>query len=308
MDWANTHTLGMESPDLLYSADGKQPGYYVPSNPGFWYRELLDARYAGLQFVLPNVYGPDVQPGTPALPALEQALDQIGGGIQVGMVTDSWAWGKPYWGSLMDPAPDLNQLEESAQRIYQTEWKPFFSEIAPRHWYRRDGRPLIYFYNAGTLLPKSQVPALLQRMSALFQADFGVAPFLVVDHGYQAPSAGDGQFRWYTLDLPGQLSRNVNASGLVLDNFMVRWDSTGRDFPGKILTPTLNPRRPVYKGPEVLEQALASSQDADLAFIATWNDLGEGTGFNRNYDYYYQGRWLEPDAFMTITRNAQCAP
>ena len=33
---------------------------------------------------------------------------------------------------------------------------------------------------------------------------------------------------------------------------------------------------------------------------------GEGTGINRNYDYYYQGQWLPPNAFMSLLRDAQC--
>jgi hypothetical protein len=40
--------------------------------------------------------------------------------------------------------------------------------------------------------------------------------------------------------------------------------------------------------------------------IATWNDLGEGTGITRNYDYYHQGEWLPPDTFMSRLRAAQC--
>jgi hypothetical protein len=39
--------------------------------------------------------------------------------------------------------------------------------------------------------------------------------------------------------------------------------------------------------------------------IATWNDLGEGTGIHRNYDYYAGGRWLEPDHFMRLIRSSQ---
>ena len=42
------------------------------------------------------------------------------------------------------------------------------------------------------------------------------------------------------------------------------------------------------------------SRDADLLVFATWNDLGEGTGLNRAYDYWYLGRWLEPDYFIRM--------
>ena len=52
---------------------------------------------------------------------------------------------------------------------------------------------------------------------------------------------------------------------------------------------------------------LTSSLDAHIAVIATWNDLGEGTGIERNYDYYGGGAWLPPTAFMGLTRASQCS-
>jgi hypothetical protein len=51
---------------------------------------------------------------------------------------------------------------------------------------------------------------------------------------------------------------------------------------------------------------LAESENADLATIGTWNDLGEGTGIERNYDYFVAGSWLPPHAFMRLVRAAQC--
>ncbi len=66
MDWANTHALGMAVPHPLLG-NGPAPGgaggasasagFYSPSEPGFWRRELLDAKYAGLQFLMLNTYG-----------------------------------------------------------------------------------------------------------------------------------------------------------------------------------------------------------------------------------------------------------
>jgi hypothetical protein len=306
MDWANTHVLGMNSPDELYGFGTNPKGYYRPDNPGFWYRELLDARYAGLQFILPNVYGPDVQPSAGAISALRSALAKLGGGTRVGLFTDTWAWGKPYWGSLMRPVPDLGQVEDSAKRIYQTEWKPFFSGIEKEDWYKIQGQPLIYFYNSGTLRPGPQISAVIEKMKELFFADFGVGPYVVLDHGYTIPHRPEGLFKWYTLDLPRYVSRYTTDAGLKLANFMVKWDSTGRDFPDQIYSPKLSPNRPMIKGPEVLEQVLKDSEDTRIAFIATWNDLGEGTGINRNFDYYYQGKWLPPDYFLKIIRASQC--
>jgi hypothetical protein len=54
-----------------------------------------------------------------------------------------------------------------------------------------------------------------------------------------------------------------------------------------------------------LRKVLKESEDAEALVIATWNDLGEGTGINRSYDYYFRGQWQRPDYFMRVTRKAQ---
>jgi len=166
MDWANTHAWGMSALDPIYGFGSSAAGYYAPTNVGFWMRELLDARFAGLEFVLPNVYGFDIQPSTGQLQNLEAALtaiDAMGAGIRVGLFADTWAWGKAPGGPLMNPAPDLSMTESAAQRIYDVQWKPFFQGISKTHWYTVDGAPLIYFYNAGSLQPTSGASAVLAR-------------------------------------------------------------------------------------------------------------------------------------------------
>jgi hypothetical protein len=309
MDWANTHAWGMSRPDAIYASAAGATGYYVPTNEGFWLRELLDARYAGLEFMLPNVYGPDVQPGTGEVANLEAALtaiDAMGGGMRVGLFNDTWAWGKPAGGALMNPAPDLSVTETAAQRIYSVEWKPFFGGISRPHWYTVGGAPLVYFYNAGTLTPGTGLSAVLARMKQLFQADFGVTPFVVVDRGYGATASGDGQFVWDTFKNDPMTHMATAAGvtgGLTFDNTMVKWDSLGRDMPGAIATPTTR----ILKGPQILAQVLQASAGANLLLLETWNDLGEGTGITRNYDYYDQGAWLTPDVFMNAIRATQCS-
>jgi hypothetical protein len=309
LDWANTHAFGMESQDPIYGATAGATGYYAPDNSGFWLRELLDARYAGLQFMLPNVYGFDIQPSTGATQALEAALvaiDGMGGQMRVGLFNDTWAWGNAAGGPLMNPAPDLSNTDAAAQQIYSVEWKPFFSAISKPHWYTVNGAPLIYFYNAGTLLPTSGASAVIAQMKALFQADFGVTPFVVVDRGYGATTSGDAQFVWDTFkNFP---TTNLGTAttvtgGLTFDNSMVKWDSLGRDTPGAIATA----QNLIVKGPEIMEKVLGASSGANLLLLETWNDLGEGTGITRNYDYYEKGSWLPPSVFMDAIRASQCS-
>jgi Domain of unknown function (DUF5010) len=309
LDWANTHAFGMVDPDPIYGPSPSTTGYYAPGNTGFWLRELLDARYAGLQFMLPNVYGYDIQPSTGEAQALEAALlqiDAMGGGMRVGLFNDTWAWGEPAGGTLMNPAPSLSDTDDAAQRIYAVEWKPFFSAVSPPHWYTVNGAPLIYFYNAGTLVPTSGASAVIAEMKQLFEADFGVTPFVVVDTGYGATTSGDGQFGWdtFTNDPSTHLGTETTATGgLTFDNSMVKWDSLGRDDPGAIA----NAQTLIVKGPEILEQILGASAGANLLLLETWNDLGEGTGITRNYDYYENGSWLPPSVFMDAIRASQCS-
>jgi hypothetical protein len=309
MNWANTHALGMDAPHPLLGmaggagGTGKGGGFYVPSEPGFWRRELLDAKYAGLQFLMLNTYGPDIEGGK--LAPLAKALASDEHPIQIALFDDTWTWGQPYFGEFWKQKPDLMDAEKAAKTLYEAKWKPFFQQIDKKHWYRFNGRPLIYFYNSGTLEPRERSAAVLAKMKARFKADFGEEPFVDVDSAYFAdqdmPRVADARFTWMTFNLPDKRSRS-RLNGHVIDHAMVRWDSVGRDRPGEIA----NKSDRIVKDGVLLQQVLASSSDADLLILATWNDLGEGTGLNRNYDYYAGGRWLEPDYFMRLIRASQC--
>ncbi|HEY6078611.1 MAG TPA: DUF5010 domain-containing protein, partial [Polyangiaceae bacterium] len=297
MDWANTHSPGMNRPHQLLAFGAEPDGYYNPANPGFWRRELLDARWAGLQFLLLNTFGPDMG----ALPAAVQALDSIGGGIQVALFDDTWGWGKG--GQPWSQLPSFDDTEGAVQLIYQ-KWQAFYRAIPSQHWYRYGGKPLIAFYNAGTLQPANKSAATLARLKQLFLAEFGEEPFLAVDSAFfqdtSTPNVADAQFRWNTFS-NNEMSLS-NMRGVSFAHFMSKWDSLNRDHAGQIATASDQ----IIKGPELLERYLADSATAHLALIATWNDLGEGTGVARNYDYYYQGAWLPPHAFMGRIRAAQC--
>jgi hypothetical protein len=61
----------------------------------------------------------------------------------------------------------------------------------------------------------------------------------------------------------------------------------------------------LVKGATVLKQVLDGTTESDILVLATWNDLGEGTGINRCYDYYLDGEWKQPDYFMQYIRRSQ---
>jgi hypothetical protein len=302
MDWANTHAWGMDSFDQTYASPGTTTGAYNPNSVGFWQRELLDARHAGLQFILPNEYGTD----TADLTFLEQALvaiDGMGGGIKVGLFDDTSAWG-----AGLGPAPSLTDTQAAATAIYQKQWQPFFKTITQSHWYTVKGtnKPLIYFYNAGTLQPASGMNAVLGAMKTMFMADFGVTPYVVLDTGYGTASSADGTFTWDTFKYASNnLGTWPGAGGLTLTTSMVKWDSLGRDSRGTISDGSA--AQNIHKDTSILQSVLSATSSDDILVLETWNDLGEGTGITRNYDYYFNGAWQTPDVFLNLIRAAQCS-
>ena len=317
MDWANTHTHGMDTPDALYGFGASSTGIYNSStNAGFFYRELLDARHAGLQFFLANAYGPDLKAPNGSLTNLVSALNQIhtegyDNTVKMALMDDTWGWGNygttPWNVKPILSTPGTNNVNTvtAASKIYLNKWKPFFSAIPRQDWYTFQGRPLIYFYNAGTLQPSLNAPSVIQEMKDYFYTDFGVQPWVVVDVGFANGSdiSADSQFTWSTFNMTDKKSRST-LSGVTLDHAMVKWDPIGRDTSGD-KTRIANSGDKIIKGGELLQQILDGSEDADILVLGTWNDLGEGTGINRSYDYYYQGNWLPPNYFMNKIRHSQ---
>jgi hypothetical protein len=155
------------------------------------------------------------------------------------------------------------------------------------------------------LKPENKSAATLSRLRDLFKAEFKEDPFLAIDRAFfQDPetlNVADAQFQWNTFQAADGLSK-YQMKGVTFDHFMAKWDPVGRENTGR---PATSGDR-LVKGPQLLEKSLAASESANLAMMATWNDLGEGTGLTRNYDYYYQGEWLPPNAFMSRIRASQC--
>jgi hypothetical protein len=308
MDWANTHAHGMTAGHPLFAFDATPTNYYNPRNAGWWYRELQDAAWAGLQFFLLNTYGPDLGGAPDQLAMLSAALTKAGPAVKIALFDDPWAWGQGSSPPPFKARPNMSDTESAAQAIYTAKWKPFYSRIDRQYWYQFQNRPFIYFYNAGTLNPLNVSAAVVARLKQLFAADFGVTPFVAVETAYfqdpAMPGVADSQFTWNTLGNGNGGKPSVSTlGGVTLDHFMVKWDTVGRDRPGAIATASDR----IIKSTSVLSDRLASAAAADIAVVATWNDLGEGTGIERNYDYFIAGAWSPPTAFMGVTRAAQCS-
>lgn len=308
MSWANNHAPGMDRPAEICRMQDGDNGYYEPRNPGFWFMELLDARYAGLQFLLPNVYGPDLKDGS--IDNLCKALAQIDGmgldkTVKIGLFDDTWTWGKPYFDKFWKQIPDMGDTEACAKLLYDAKWKPFFSAVPRKHWYLFKGRPVIYFYNADTVMDPSSCAQVFKIMRKMFKDDFGIEPYLCADHvfwGEGADEVVDNRFRWYSLG-KGLDKASVTMKDVTLTHAMVRWDSTARE--NKERERAAAPKDKIWKDDAILKDLLNMSQESDLLVIATWNDLGEGTGINRCYDYYWDGQWRKPSHFMELIRSSQ---
>jgi hypothetical protein len=304
MDWANNHAIGMESGNGLYGG-----GLYDRGNVSFYQTELMDARYAGLQFFLPDIYGWEMGEGD--IDRLKTALDNIAAGgiasqVKVGMFDDSWGWGQ-----RSQAVPDMTNTVTASDYIFNNKWAPYFDKIPDAYRYKVGGKPLIYLYSAGNILNANDYN-VFARLKTLFQARYGVLPYLVVDVAYWNASGAanmatvaDNQFTWRpATNLPNGNSSTFTQGGITLTHSMPRWDPVERDSNGDV-NRVANSSDGIIKGAQYLQNALTSSQSSNLLVFATWNDLGEGTGINRTRDYYDQGNWLAPTYFMDQIRASQ---
>ena len=115
-----------------------------------------------------NSYGPDIAANPGPLELLAEALRLSGGPVGIALFDDTWYWGRPNADPPWDTIPDLANTEQAAQTLYNAKWRPFFRRVPRANWYLTNGRPFIYFYNAGTLVPRNVSAAVIARMKALF--------------------------------------------------------------------------------------------------------------------------------------------
>ena len=125
MDWANTaRSRNVQQPHALLGIRERNAGYYTPTEPGFWRRELLDAQYAGLVSDAEHVRTRYRR--RQARAARARRLASIDHPIQIALFDDTWTWGQPYFGEFWKQKPDLMDAEKAANTLYETKWKPFF--------------------------------------------------------------------------------------------------------------------------------------------------------------------------------------
>ena len=172
-----------------------------------------------------------------------------------------------------------------------------------------NGKPLVYFYNSGRLSPNDKGAAVVEEIKNMFKQDFGVRPFVVQDQGFAPDSNTDITFQWDPLGNIDRISKSEGAQGFKLLHVLPKFDAMGRSHPGALAGAFENAPDNDYrviKDFTLLRSALANANGYDLMSIGTWNDLGEGTGVGRNYDYAIKGNIVTPLYFMNIMRKIQC--
>jgi len=120
--WANTHAPGMYFKDPIMSFDDAGSGYYNYSNAAYYYMELMDARYAGIQALMPNVYGRECLPDSLEMKALSEALIKIekegwDNPVKIALMDDTWMWGRPWHGPEFSKAPNLADTVKAAHTL-----------------------------------------------------------------------------------------------------------------------------------------------------------------------------------------------
>jgi hypothetical protein len=308
--WANNHVPGMTEASTLLGFGTEKKGFYnAKENPGFWVRELLDGRSAGLDYFLLNANGPDDYASSLTnLAKAYEALDAQGETSLpgIGLFDDTWAWGKKHVkGTPWEEAPDCSEPEAAAEKIFTYKWSPIFEVIPEKHWFRFKGKPVIGFYNAGTIKNREHSSEVVTRIKGKFKKRFGVEPMLLIDSAYfvdkKMAQVADAMFKWNTFRLEGGISRDLGTLSYV--HAMPRWDSVSRDS-GSVERAAKESDR-IVKDDELLIKILNETISDDMVTLGTWNDLGEGTGVNRSYDYWWDGRWHSPDHFLKLMQRSQ---
>lgn len=124
-----------------------------------WKRELTDAKWAGLDFLLLSVSGRELLPEQ--LRPLLNALGSLNDPVKLGLFDRS--------------APATMTLAD-----YEAKWQPFFRQVDRHHWYRFEGKPFVYLGGDGhgATVASSEIPA---EIKARFETDHGESPFLCLE-------------------------------------------------------------------------------------------------------------------------------
>lgn len=298
-EFSNQHVYGegFNGPDAYYNN-----GYYNGfTNQAYWETELTDARWAGLDFVAPNDYGDQIAAGQNVAGLINNALSAIGGGIKIGYFDDTSGYSR----YSVQP-PSLSDTEGAASYIFEGKWQQWFDNLSRDNWYMYNSKPYIQMYNAGLLLSYDAMSAVLARLKQKFSDMYGVEPFVNLDVAWPGDGNEDAVFTWYSY---GTSPSQTNTNGVSAGHFFARQDRVQRD--ANTATAIAHGSsdangNPIVKDGSWLQSGLDQTSGDSIVTMATWNDIGEGTGIGRQYDIWFNGAWQTPDTFIRQIRTSQC--
>ncbi len=273
--WYNVYTgQHFVDPDHTDALTDHPPDAYL-SNYSWtevaWHRrELLDMMAAQIDIVLPVYWGSDQEaywsvPGLQNLVTAEQQL--IGEGIappKIGMFYDTTALQQQNGG--VKP----NLTTPAGKALFYDMIADFYHLVPSSLWARVDGRPLIWLYTSEYVTAYDQ--STFNYVTQQFQAEFGVAPYIVREASWQGVTT-DGAYYW-GVALNGPMTvGHVGSLGPGYDETAVY----GRP----------NPRVRDRECGEFYADGweIIRSSGVTLLGIETWNEFHEGTDIAPSREY-----------------------
>ncbi|MDO8587904.1 MAG: DUF5010 domain-containing protein [Armatimonadota bacterium] len=300
-------------------------GYYSSRNVDWWEGVFQDMKLAGVDVAALICWG-DV-PGQPWFQTsvlstyMVPALARSGVGVKIAMFDDTTSetclWN--YNNGRGWQADDLMPLSDSANwaYFYDMKAKPFFQAIPQKYWathnglpLEQGGRPVIYTYGAGWFTDVStHGAALWQYVKTSFARDFkdanggDITPFVIHESSWYnggGGSTGDGRYSWgaavggpYMYQVGGYYTCGIGAG---YDDRVIRSPGTYTDRQRQqTLVQWYNG---TYSSRKVW--------DSNMLTVETWNELWEGSGIERCYNYpdpWNPGTYLSETFYIDTLHN-----
>lgn len=306
--------------------------FYSAASPAWYDWQLDDLDAAGMDYMFPVSWGSGAQlPSyfrqSNAVPLLCQAIArrsqanawQRGRAIRVGLYDDTFGElteynfdQNPHSGDFTHPAMPLD-VGTGVEYIYNRKIKPFFQAVPRALWATHNGdaapdganggtgRPLVlnfiyrdHYTNPQGGNPLGHGPEVYRRIKQLFEADFGVEPFIVLSwdwyndqavQGLDWSGAADAECIYGAAGTAGTQTYTMN--GYTISNLgpgrahasngtpvfeQVRWgDADGSDD---------------HREDQWLRDNFAKiPQGVNLVVLESWNELFEGSSLSRCEDF-----------------------
>ena len=274
---SRAHVIDGDGSDALttHPADMDNISYKRAS----WHKaQLEDMVDAGVDFLMPVYWGVPGKHngwsfvGLPPLVAAHDALQKEGIDVPaIGMFYDTSIL--RHNGFIKDGQRyHVDLTTDFGKEWFYTPVRDFFSLIPPGKWARVDGRPIVFIY--ASAFAKEQDPEQFNYVKRRFEAQFGVAPFIVKSADWKGPA--DATYSWGGAVSGPLIYRQVAALGPGYDHTAV---------PGRqpLIVERLDGQTYVDRWRKVL--ALNPKNRPWMVHVETWNEWHEGTDVAHSREY-----------------------